>query len=352
MTAVDTAISSQFQDRQSRNFLVRAASVSKRFVQRKPLGAFGAFMLVLILTVAIFSPLIARDGLRESHVGDQLQGPSLPSFNFGWPLLTLGENEYLLGTDSIGQDLYSRVVYGSQIAALVGVGTVMLVGFISITVGMTSGYFGGKTDFIIQRFVDVWLSFPAIFLILTLVAVLQTAGNFGFLGFGRGPEIGPQPDGGPWFWHTYARTTIVVVVLGVVLAGGASRIVRAAVLGVKGIPYIDAAVVIGSSSPRILFRHILPNIMPTVIVLASVQLGAAIIIEATLSFLGVGVTNFPTWGQMLSGQTRTLMQQHMYLGLVPGIAIFLAVFGFNMLGDALRDVLDPRLRGAGGGGLG
>ena len=208
-----------------------------------------------------------------------------------------------------------------------------------------------RSIFVVQRFVDVWLSFPAIFLILTLVAVIGTTGNVGFLGFGRGPEIGPQPTDGPWIWHTYSRTTIVVVVLGVVLAGGASRVVRSAVLGVKSIPYVDAAVVIGGSNPRIILRHILPNIMPTVIVLATVQLGAAIIIEATLSFLGIGITNFPTWGQMLSGQTRTLMQQHMYLGIVPGVAIFLAVFGFNMLGDALRDVLDPRLRGTGGGGL-
>lgn len=352
MATVDAVISSQFQDRESRPLHTRVLSVCKRFIQRKPLGAFGAFMLVLILTVAIFSPWLARDGLREAHVGDQLTGPSFPSLVFDWPPFAMGENEYLLGTDSIGQDIYSRIIYGSQIAALVGVGTVMLVGILSITVGLTSGYFGGKTDFIVQRFVDVWLSFPAIFLILTLVAVLQTSGNFGFLGFGRGPEIGPQPADGPWFWNTYPRTTIVVVVLGVVLAGGASRIVRSAVLGVKAIPYVDAAVVIGSSNTRILMRHILPNIMPTVIVLATVQLGAAIIIEATLSFLGVGVTNFPTWGQMLSGQTRTLMQYHMYLGLAPGIAIFLAVFGFNMLGDALRDVLDPRLRGAGGGGLG
>jgi len=336
MATVDTAISSQFEDPRSRPWIVRVGSVSKRFIRRKPLGAFGAFMLILMLLVAIFSPWLAKDGLREAHVGDQLTGPSA---------------KYWLGTDSIGQDIYSRIIYGAQISALVGVGTVMLVGFLSISVGMTSGYFGGKTDFILQRFVDVWLSFPAIFLILTLVAVLQTAGDFGFMGLGRGPEVGPQPADGPWFWNTYPRTTIVIIVLGVVLAGGASRIVRSTTLGVVGIPYIEAAIVVGGSNTRVLFRHILPNIMPTVIVLATVQLGAAIIIEATLSFLGVGVTNFPTWGQMLSGQTRTLMEQHMYLGLAPGIAIFLAVFGFNMLGDALRDVLDPRLRGAGGGGL-
>lgn len=336
MANVDTAISSQFQDRQSRPWIVRAGSVSKRFVQRKPLGAFGAFMLILILFVAIFSPWLAKDGLREVHIGEQLTSPN---------------STYWLGTDASGRDIYSRIVYGAQISALVGIGTVVLVAILSITVGTVTGYFGGKVDFIGQRFVDVWLSFPPIFIILTLVAVLQTSGDVGFLGFGRGPEIGPQPTGGDWFWNTYPRTTIVVVVLGVVLAGGASRIVRASVLGIKGIPYIDAAIVIGGSNTRVIMKHIIPNIMPVVIVLATVQLGAAIIIEATLSFLGVGVTNFPTWGQMLSGRTRDLMESHMYLGLSPGIAIFLAVFGFNMLGDALRDVLDPRLRGSGGGGL-
>ena len=333
---VDTSLSTQFSRQEEKPLLPRVLNVIVRFVRGKPLGAFGAFMLVLIVLVGIFSPWIAKDGLKEAHVGEQLQGPSA---------------EYWFGTDESGRDIYSRIIYGAQVTALVGLGTVSLVALLSITVGTVSGFFGGKVDFIIQRFVDIWLSFPAIFLILTLVAVLQTSGNVGFLGFGRGPEIGPQPSDGPWFWHTYSRTTIVVLVLGVVLAGGASRVVRSAVLGIKAFPYVDAAIVIGGSNPRIILRHILPNIMPTVIVLATVQLGVAILAEATLSFLGVGITNFPTWGQMLSGRTRDLMESHLYLGIFPGMAIFFAVFGFNMLGDALRDVLDPRLRGTGGGGL-
>jgi peptide/nickel transport system permease protein len=123
-------------------------------------------------------------------------------------------------------------------------------------------------------------------------------------------------------------------------------VVRSAVLSVKANPYIEAAHVLGATNGRIVMQHVLPNIMPTVIVLATVQLGIAILAEATLSFLGVGVTNFPTWGQMLSGRTQDLMGSHLYLGLFPGLAIFFAVFGFNMLGDALRDVLDPRLRGS------
>ena len=229
---------------------------------------------------------------------------------------------------------------------MVGLGTVALVIVIALVVGMLSGYFGGKLDFIVQRLVDIWLSFPAIFLILTLIAVLKTSSGDGFLGLGRGPEFGPQPNGGPWFWNTFPRTTIVILALGLVLAGGTSRVIRSSVISARASQYIEAATVIGAPHSRIILRHILPNIMPIVIVLASLQLGTAILAEATISFLGVGVTNFPTWGQMLSGQTRLYAENHMYLALAPGLAIFMAVFGFNMLGDALRDVLDPRLRGS------
>lgn len=302
-----------------------------KFIRNKPLGAFGALMLLLIVFVGIFSPVLAPYGLNELKLLQALEGPS---------------QEHWLGTDPNGGDLLTNIMYGSQVTALVGLGTVVLVGFISIVVGLTSGYFGGRFDTIVQRFVDIWLSFPAIFLILTLVAVLRTSGDPGFFGLGRGPNIGPDPNGGPWFWNTFPRTTIVIMALGLVLAGGASRVVRGSVLGAKANPYIEAASVLGATNVRIILRHVLPNIMPTVIVLATLQLGTAILAEATISFLGVGVTNFPTWGQMLAGRTRDLAESHLYLAVVPGVAIFLAVFGFNMLGDALRDVLDPRLRGS------
>jgi len=175
--------------------------------------------------------------------------------------------------------------------------------------------------------------------------VLKTSSNEGFFGLGRGPEVGPNPVDGSWFWYTFPRTTIVILALGLVLAGGASRVVRSATFQIRVNPYIEAAEVLGASHPRIIFRHVIPNIMPTLIVLATLQLGTAILAEATISFLGIGITNFPTWGQMLSGKTRELAADHMHIALFPGLAIFLAVFGFNMLGDALRDVLDPRLRG-------
>jgi peptide/nickel transport system permease protein len=294
------------------------------------LGAFGAFVLILIIAVGAFSPVIATHPHTQADLAALLAGPSA---------------DHYLGTDFNGRDMFSRIVYGCQVTALVGLGTVILVAILSLSVGVTSGYFGGKFDFIVQRFVDVWLSFPAIFLILTLVAVLQSGSGGGFFGLGRGPDVGPNPSNGDWFWYTFPRTTIVILALGVVLAGGASRVVRSAVLATKANPYVEAATVVGASHWRIIRSHILPNIMPVVIVLATLQLGTAILAEATISFLGVGVTNFPTWGQMLSGRTRDLAESHFHLWLAPGLAIFLAVFGFNMLGDALRDVLDPRLRG-------
>lgn len=313
-----------------RSGLIRGAVATVRFVRTKPLGAFGALMLIAILVVGIASPWLARDPLGAQHLDAPLRSP---------------DSTYWFGTDENGRDVYSRMVYGCQVTAMVGVGTVVFVMLLSLLVGVASGYFGGRTDFVVQRLVDIWLSFPAIFLILTLLAVLSVQpGTGGFYGLGRGPDWGPKPGGSDWFWSTFPRTTIVTLALGLVLAGQASRVVRSAVLATKANPYIEAATVLGATSTRTILRHILPNIMPTVIVLASLQLGTAILAEATISFLGQGVTNFPTWGQMLAG-SRAYAERHMYLALFPGFAVFLAVFGFNMLGDALRDVLDPRLRG-------
>lgn len=330
MTVNRAILVSDFYLKPERPFLVRSLATVFTFIRRKPLGAFGALVLILVIAVAVFSPLIAGDP-TTSHLSDQLSGPG---------------RTYWFGTDWNGRDIFTRIVFGCQITAMVGIGTVILVTVLSLIVGLPSGYFGGRFDFFFQRLVDVWLSFPAIFLILTLVAVLGTSNSRGFFGLGRGPEIGPNPVDGDWFWYTFSRTTIVIFALGVVLAGGASRVVRSATLATVANPYVEAGVVLGASHWRIITRHILPNIMPTMIVLATLQLGTAILAEATISYLGIGITNFPTWGQMLSGRTRDLAEGHLYLALFPGLAIMLAVFGVNMLGDALRDVLDPRLRGS------
>lgn len=328
--AETTTIVSDIFLRPERPPLQRTLAAIGSFIRRKPLGAFGAVILILVVFVGAFAPWMTGDPTK-ADLQALLEGPS---------------REHWFGVDHNGRDIYSRIVFGCQITAMVGLGTVILVTILSLLVGVPSGYFSGKLDFVVQRLVDVWLSFPAIFLILTLVAVLTTAEGRGFMGLGRGPEFGPNPNDGDWFWHTFPRTTIVILALGLVLAGGASRVVRSATLATRANPYVEAAEVIGASHLRIITKHILPNIMPTVIVLATLQLGTAVLAEATISFLGVGITNFPTWGQMLSGRTRDLAENHLHLALFPGLAIFLAVFGFNMLGDALRDVLDPRLRGS------
>jgi peptide/nickel transport system permease protein len=302
MSTAQSILVTDLRPQQEHSAVQRAFGGAVRFVRTKPLGAFGALMLIVIVVVAVLSPVIAPYRLNQVTLTDALNGPSA---------------EHWFGADPNGGDLFSNILYGCQVTAMVGLGTVLLVSVLSILVGVTSGYFGGRFDFFVQRGVDIWLSFPAIFLILTLVAVLRTTGDVGFFGLGRGPNVGPSPAGGPWFWNTFPRTTIVIFALGLVLAGGASRVVRGAVLSTKANPYVEAAAVLGATNTRVIRRHILPNIMPTVIVLATLQLGTAILAEATISFLGIGVTNFPTWGQMLSGRTRDLAESHMYLAIFP-----------------------------------
>ena len=300
------------------------------FARRKPLGAFGATILLFTIVVAVFSPWIARFPYTQPHFSDGLQ----------WPGST-----YWFGTDNLGQDFFSRIVIGSQVTVLAGLGTVVLAAVLSVLVGGISGYMGGRVDMVTQRIVDIWVALPPIFLVLTLVAVLGTGGD-GFLGLGRGPDVALNPNAGTWIWYTFFRSTVVIFSLGIIFAGYGTRIIRSAVLAVKENVYIDAARAIGASNPRILWHYVLPNIMPVVIILASVNLGAAVLAEATVSFLGFGIQRpFPTWGQLLANDGRIYGPGHEYL-LIPGLAIFICVYGFNMLGDALRDVLDPRLRGS------
>jgi peptide/nickel transport system permease protein len=302
-----------------------------RFTRRKPLGAFGALVLLTTLFVAIFSPVMAQYGYNEAHFSDALVSPN---------------STYWFGTDDIGRDYFTRIVIGSQVTVLAGLGTVVLAAILSLLVGGLSGYLGGKTDIVVQRVVDVWVALPPIFLLLTFVSVLGVEGG-GFLGLGRGPEVGPDPRDSDWIWHTFFRTTVVILSLGIIFAGYGSRVVRGAVLAVKENVYIDAARSLGATDVHIMLRYVLPNILPVLIILATLNLGAAVLAEATISFLGFGVQPpFPTWGQMLATDGREQGIGHEYLAIIPGAAIFFCVYGFNMLGDALRDVLDPRLRGS------
>lgn len=301
------------------------------FSRRKPLGAFGALILLLTVLVAVLSPWVARFPYTEAHFSDSLVGSN---------------STYWFGTDNLGRDFFSRMVIGTQITVLAGLGTVLLAAVLSLLVGGVSGYLGGRVDMIAQRLVDVWVALPPIFLLLTFVAVLGSEGG-GFLGLGRGPEVGLDPRRGDWIWYTFFRSTVVIVSLGLIFAGYGSRVIRGAVLVVKGNVYVEAARALGASDIRIMLRYILPNIMPVVIILATLNLGTAVLAEATISFLGFGIqAPFPTWGQMLAVDGRVNGPEQQLLMIVPGAAIFICVYGFNMLGDALRDVLDPRLRGS------
>jgi peptide/nickel transport system permease protein len=302
-----------------------------RFARRKPLGAFGAVFLLFIVIVAVLSPWIAPYPYTEPHFGEDLQSPS---------------GTYLFGTDNQGRDFFSRVLIGSQVTVLVGLGTVSLAAVIAVVFGGISGYFGGRIDLVMQRLVDIWVALPPVFLVITFVSVLGTGGD-GFLGLGRGPDIGLHPKtNNDEIWYTFFRSTVVIFSLGLIFAGYGARILRGAVLAVKENVYIDAARAIGATNSRIMLRHVLPNIMPVVIVLASVNLGAAVLAEATVSFLGFGIKEpFPTWGQLLASDGRYHGVEQEMLMIAPGAAIFICVYAFNMLGDALRDVLDPRLRG-------
>jgi peptide/nickel transport system permease protein len=265
------------------------------------LGAFGATIVVLMLVLAVGAQWLAPYPYDVGVTAERLQGPTLA---------------HPFGTDANGRDLLSRIIWGARMSVTIGFGAVLLSTLIAVTVGVACGYFGGLFDLLVQRLVDVWISFPALVLLVSLVAIL-----------------------GPGLWST-------TLVLGILLAPGTARIVRGAVLGMRHQPYVESARCVGAGHARIVRSYVLPNVSAAILVLATTQLGTAVLAESTLSFLGYGVPPpFPTWGAMLSGTGRAFMLQSPWLSIWPGLAISAAVFGFNMLGDALRDVLDPRLRG-------
>ena len=272
-----------------------------RFARRKPLGAIGAIIVVALLVMAVFAERIAPYGYDETIRGARMQSPSMT---------------YWLGTDNLSRDIWSRIVYGARVSITVGFATVGLAVLLATTVGVSSGYFGGAYDLIVQRIVDAWLSFPYLVIVLSVMAVL-----------------------GPGLFN-------VVISLAIIIAAVNSRVIRSATIAIAHGTYVEAARAVGCGHARIILRHILPNVAATIIILATIGLGTAILAESALSFLGFGVPPpYPAWGAMLSGSGRTYMFRAPWMAIWPGVAISLAVFGFNMLGDALRDVLDPRLRG-------
>lgn len=287
---------------QRAGLLRRAWHVVKRLFREKPLGAAGAVICVIFLFCGIFADVIAPYGMNEIHPVKRLRPPSF---------------DYPFGTDNLGRDVLSRCLYGAQISVIIGLSAATLATVISVVLGILTGYLGGKFDLIMQRLVDAWMSFPDLIILIVVVAVL-------------GPGT-PQ----------------IIGTLGLLLGIGGSRIIRSAVVSVRENMYVHAAQSIGASTFRILWRHILPNVLPPVIVLFTTRVGTVILAESGLSFLGLGVPPpTPTWGGMLSGSGRTFMFQGPWLALAPGLCLTIVVYAINIYGDALRDLFDPRMRGS------
>ena len=273
-----------------------------RLLREKPLGAICGAIFVLFLFCGVFADLLAPYGMNQISPINRLKAPS-------W--------QFPFGTDNLGRDMLSRCLYGAQLSVIIGFCAAGLATFVSIVLGIVTGYIGGKLDLITQRFVDAWMSFPDLIILIVVVAVV-------------GPGM-PQ----------------IIVTLGLLLGIGGSRIIRSAVVSVRENMYVHAAQSIGASTGRILWRHILPNVMPPIIVLFTTRVGTVILAESGLSFLGLGVPPpAPTWGGMLSGTGRTYMFQGPWLALAPGLCLTVVVFTTNVFGDALRDLLDPRMRGS------
>ncbi len=272
-----------------------------RFVRKKPLGAAGGVLMVAMVVTAIFANVLQTHDPIATDASNTLAAPSA---------------EHWLGADHLGRDIYSRIVHGARVSLIVGLASTLLGSVLGGIIGLLSGYVGGKTDLITQRFLDILQGLPLLVLALVMSASL-------------GPSI-----------------QNVIIAISVPIIPRAARVIRSSVLSIREMQYVEAARAVGVSHLRIAFRHILPNTMGPFIVLGTAQLGSAILVEATLSFLGLGVPEpYPSWGRMLSVSAAEYAQKAPHLVMFPGLAISLAVFGSNLLGDALRDTLDPRLRG-------
>jgi peptide/nickel transport system permease protein len=272
-----------------------------RFCRRKPWGALGAVVVVVLLLSAVFAPVIAPYGATETKTGPRLQGPSVYHF---------------AGTDQFGRDIFSRIIHGSRISLFVGVGVVVGAAIPAIIMGLLAAFYGGWLDYLLGRLVDTIQAIPQLILLIAIMVIL-------------GPSM-----------------VNVIIALSFRRAVTESRVLRSAALTVNAQVYVEAARCLGAPSWWIMLRYLLPNIMPLLIVITSVGVSGAILAEASLSFLGYGVPPpAPSWGGMLAADGRTYMFAAPWMLWAPTIALSIVVFGTNMFGDALRDILDPRLRG-------
>ena len=289
----------QAAERKRRNVL---ADFIFRLVREKRLGVVGGVIVLILVFTGIFADVLAPYGMNEVNILNKMAAPS---------------TEYLLGADQLGRDILTRLIYGARVSMFVGFTATAIAVLVAAIIGVPSGYFGGKYDIIVQRFVDAWISFPSLLLLLTLLSMV-----------GQGMSQ-------------------IISVLGILGGIGASRMVRSGVIGIRENDYFLAAKAIGSSDAGTVIRHIMPNIMPIMVIIFSVSVGGVILSEASLSFLGFGLPpEVPSWGGMLSGEARLYMEIKPSLALLPGLALATVVYGTNMFGDAMRDLLDPRLRGA------
>ena len=276
-----------------------------RLAKEKPLGAASGVFILLLILVAIFGGVLAPYQYAEMHLIDRLQSAS---------------TKYRLGTDQLGRDLLSRLIFGARISLLVGLTVTTISVVISTMIGGISGFVGGKVDLLVQRFVDAWIAFPGLLILLTIMSIV-----------GEGlPQI--------------------IIVLGISGGIGGARLIRSAVIGIKENDYFQAAQAVGNTRWRVFIRHVVPNVMPVVIISFSISIGGVIMSLASLGFLGYGLPpNVPDWGGLLSREGRAFMQQAPHLALWPGLCLTVTIYSLNMFGDAVRDLLDPRLRGGGGG---
>lgn len=304
-----------------------------RLAASHPLGVMGLLVVMLLLVCALFAEIVAPyepDGLDLTN---KQASPSL---------------DHPFGTDHLGRDVLSRTIYGARISLLIGVVAVAVGMSVGATLGIISGYVGKWVDSIIQRSVDILLAFPAVVLLLAIVAVIGDEDS-AFRRFLN--DSTPIPEGTFLGVPVFLDIFILSVGIGVAVAVGSVRVVRGAVLSLKENVYIDAARAMGATDWRIMMRHIFPNVAALIVVLASVFLPIAILAEAAISFLGIGVpSGTPSWGADLQGERSDARNGIWWPVFFPGLALSLVVLGFNMLGDTFRDISDPRLRGSGGGG--
>ena len=275
-----------------------------RLVREHPLGTFGALILLVLILVSIFADSLAPFRFAEINLDNRLADPS---------------GQHPLGTDQLGRDFLSRLIHGARISLFVGLTATTLHAAVAALIGGTAGFLGGRFDLVVQRFVDAWMSIPGLLLLLTIMSLA-----------GRG-------------------LLQIILVLGISSGVSNSRVVRSAVIAIKENDYFQAARAVGSPASQILWRHVLPNVMPPIIIIFSITIGAIIVAEASLSFLGFGLPpEVPSWGGMLSREGRQYMTIAPRLAIWPGLCLTIVVYGINMFGDAIRDLLDPRLRGGGG----